>query len=255
MIKLKPLASALALAAFGASALAQTPMLEEVIVTATKRAESLQDIAVTVTAFSADTIQEANIRDAGDVAVLTPSLNINANISPFSTRITIRGVGTTGSTFLEPSVGTFVDGVSRRSLISLVGNTPVFSKAWYEETGERLDSPSLLTPLGSGPYVVDDFEISFLAGLLGDVFAAEGNPLPFVAGFDVFPHASEKEAIEATHEVSVDDKLDLGISFDVEVNAVAGDLESGRAENSVEFVAVAAAIVDRMFGGGILAFV
>ena len=56
--------------------------------------------------------------------------------------------------------GTFVDGVSRRSLISLVGNTPVFSKAWYEETGERLDSPSLLTPLGSGPYVVADFEIN-----------------------------------------------------------------------------------------------
>ena len=111
MIKLKPLASALALAAFGASALAQTPMLEEVIVTATKRAESLQDIAVTVTAFSADTIQEANIRDAGDVAVLTPSLNINTNISPFSARMTIRGIGTAGSTFLEPSVGTFVDGV------------------------------------------------------------------------------------------------------------------------------------------------
>ncbi len=111
MIKLKPLASALALAVYGAGALAQTPMLEEVIVTATKRAESLQDIAVTVTAFSADTIQEANIRDASDVAVLTPSLNINTNISPFSARMTIRGIGTAGSTFLEPSVGTFVDGV------------------------------------------------------------------------------------------------------------------------------------------------
>jgi iron complex outermembrane receptor protein len=107
----KPLASALALGIYGTGALAQTPMLEEVIVTATKRAESLQDIAVTVTAFNENTIQEANIRDAGDVAVLTPSLNINANISPFSTRITIRGIGTTGSTFLEPSVGTFVDGV------------------------------------------------------------------------------------------------------------------------------------------------
>ena len=44
-------------------------------------------------------------------AVLTPSLNINANISPFSARMTIRGIGTAGSTFLEPSVGTFVDGV------------------------------------------------------------------------------------------------------------------------------------------------
>ncbi len=111
MMKLKPLVSALALAAYGTGALAQTMVLEEVIVTATKRAESLQDIAVTVTAFGEDTIQEANIRDAGDVAILTPTLNINANISPFSTRMTIRGIGTAGSTFLEPSVGTFVDGV------------------------------------------------------------------------------------------------------------------------------------------------
>ena len=111
MPKMKPLASALTLAVYSSGALAQVPTLEEVIVTATKQAESLQDIAVTVTAFSEDTIQEANIRDAGDVAVLTPSLNINANISPFSTRISIRGIGTTGSTFLEPSVGTFVDGV------------------------------------------------------------------------------------------------------------------------------------------------
>ena len=54
----------------------------------------------------------------------------------------------------------FVDGISRRSLISQVGGSPVFSKAWYEETGERLDEPSLLTQLGSGPYVVEDFEIN-----------------------------------------------------------------------------------------------
>lgn len=55
---------------------------------------------------------------------------------------------------------TFVDGISRRSLISQVGGTPVFSQDWYKETGERMDEPSLLTPLGSGPYVVDDFEIN-----------------------------------------------------------------------------------------------
>lgn len=54
----------------------------------------------------------------------------------------------------------FVDGISRRSLISQVGGTPVFSKDWYERTGERLDEPSLNTPMGSGPYVVDDFEIN-----------------------------------------------------------------------------------------------
>ena len=54
----------------------------------------------------------------------------------------------------------FVDGISRRSLISQVGGTPVFSKAWYEKTGERLDKQSLQTPMGSGPYVVDDFELN-----------------------------------------------------------------------------------------------
>jgi iron complex outermembrane receptor protein len=111
MIRTTPLAAALLLTIYGPGAFAQAPVLEEVIVVATKRAESLQDIAVTVTAFGEDTISEANIRDAADVAVLTPSLNINANISPFSSRVTIRGIGTAGSTFLEPSVGTFVDGV------------------------------------------------------------------------------------------------------------------------------------------------
>ncbi|HAN67159.1 MAG TPA: hypothetical protein DCQ70_01530, partial [Halieaceae bacterium] len=109
MTATRPLVAALLLASNGA--LAQAGALEEVIVTATKRAESLQDIAVTVTAFTEDEIQQANIRDASDIALLTPSLNINANISPFSTRIAIRGIGTPGSTFLEPSVGTFVDGV------------------------------------------------------------------------------------------------------------------------------------------------
>jgi iron complex outermembrane receptor protein len=91
---------------------ADTPMLEEVIVTATKRAVGLQDIAVTVTAFSADTIQEAGINDASDVAIMTPSLNIAVNTSPFTARLQIRGIGTAQTDpALEPSVGLFIDGV------------------------------------------------------------------------------------------------------------------------------------------------
>ena len=109
---MKPLASALALTLYGSAAIAQTAVLEEVIVTATKRSESLQDIPVTVNAFNSDTIQEAGISDANDVAVLTPSLNINTNISPFNARMTIRGIGTAQTDpALEPSVGLFVDGV------------------------------------------------------------------------------------------------------------------------------------------------
>jgi iron complex outermembrane receptor protein len=112
MAKMKSLASALTLAISAANVLAQAPVLEEVIVTATKRAESLQDIAVTVNAFSSDTIQEAGINNAVDLAVMTPSLNVNTNLSPFNARMTIRGIGTAQTDpALEPSVGLFVDGV------------------------------------------------------------------------------------------------------------------------------------------------
>lgn len=112
MIKMKPLASALALTVYSTGALAQTATLEEVIVTATKRAESLQDIGVTVNAFSSETIQDAGINDVGDVAVLTPSLNVNASANPFTSRLTIRGIGTSQTDpALEPSVGFFVDDV------------------------------------------------------------------------------------------------------------------------------------------------
>jgi iron complex outermembrane receptor protein len=123
MNKMKPLASALVLAIYGTGAFAhlvlaiygtgafaQTGVLEEVIVTATKRAESLQDIPVAVNAFNSETIQEAGINNAGDLAIMTPALNINVNQSPF--RMTIRGIGTAQTDpALEPSVGLFVDGV------------------------------------------------------------------------------------------------------------------------------------------------
>ncbi|UWQ10536.1 extracellular solute-binding protein [Aliiroseovarius crassostreae] len=55
---------------------------------------------------------------------------------------------------------TFADGISRRSLIDQVGGTPIFSKAWYEETGERLDEGSLKSPMASGPYQLDDYELN-----------------------------------------------------------------------------------------------
>ncbi len=54
----------------------------------------------------------------------------------------------------------FVDGISRRSLISQVGGSPILSEEWYKETGERLDEPSIMSPMGSGPYQVGDYEIN-----------------------------------------------------------------------------------------------
>lgn len=52
----------------------------------------------------------------------------------------------------------FADGISRRSLIDQVGSVPVWSKAWYEETGARLDEPRMDVSPGSGPYMIKEVE-------------------------------------------------------------------------------------------------
>lgn len=55
---------------------------------------------------------------------------------------------------------TFVDGISRRSLIDQVGATPVFSKKWFEETGARLDEPRMEPAMGTGPYILDSYDVN-----------------------------------------------------------------------------------------------
>ena len=102
----------LVLAGMAVEAVAQEGALEEVIVTATKRAQSLQDVPVTVNAISATTLQEAGVVDLTDIAQLVPSLTVSTNLSPFATGIRIRGIGTSqNSLALEASVAFVVDGV------------------------------------------------------------------------------------------------------------------------------------------------
>ena len=55
---------------------------------------------------------------------------------------------------------TFVEGISRRSLIDQVGGVPVWSKKWYEDTGARLDESRLETSPGSGPYIVETVNVN-----------------------------------------------------------------------------------------------
>jgi iron complex outermembrane receptor protein len=111
MIKIKPLACVLVLTIGGTGSLAHAE-LEEVVVTATKRSASLQDVPVAVNAFTSDMILEAGIQNSGDLAINTPSLTVTSNSSPFNSKLSIRGVGTPqNDPALEPSVGLFVDGV------------------------------------------------------------------------------------------------------------------------------------------------
>jgi microcin C transport system substrate-binding protein len=54
---------------------------------------------------------------------------------------------------------TFTDEAPRRDVLSFAGGTTVFSKAWFEETGARIDESTLTPFLGTGPYVVESFDV------------------------------------------------------------------------------------------------
>jgi len=82
--------------------------IEEVVVTARRREESLQAVPITVTAFSAETIQRQGIRTIGDVAKLTPGLNFDKGFAPQDTRPSIRGLPTTRG---RPPIGILLDGI------------------------------------------------------------------------------------------------------------------------------------------------
>lgn len=97
-------------------------VMEEIVVTARKRTENLQDIPLAVTAFSAAEIESAGLRDVEDVASLTPGFNVAPLFAGDATTPVIRGLSTTIG---EPNVGFFVDGVyagSRQTMTSLLGN-------------------------------------------------------------------------------------------------------------------------------------
>ncbi len=97
----------------------------EIIVTATKREQSLQDVPVAVSVTTAEQIERAQIRDIKDLQSLVPSLRVSTSQSAFATTYSIRGFGTSGNNIgLEPSVAVFVDGVYRSRAIAQIGDLP-----------------------------------------------------------------------------------------------------------------------------------
>lgn len=85
-------------------------VIEEVLVTARRRAESLQDIPDVVTAFSAETIDVAGIRTIDDAIALTPNIDIRNDQQPGVFTMTVRGVSTVRNG--QPPVAFVVDGVT-----------------------------------------------------------------------------------------------------------------------------------------------
>lgn len=92
-----------------------------IVVTATKREQTLQETPVSVSVTTAETLENAQIRDILDLQTVTPSLRVSQLQNSSSSTFIIRGFGNGDNNFgIEPSVGVFIDGVFRsRSASSL----------------------------------------------------------------------------------------------------------------------------------------
>ena len=98
------------------SAQAQQTRIEEIVVTAQKRVENVQDVPIAISAFTAETLQKKGITDITRLSALTPNVNLDGG-SPFSgdssvLSASIRGIGQDDFAFnLDPGVGVYLDGV------------------------------------------------------------------------------------------------------------------------------------------------
>ncbi len=98
---------------------------DEIIVTATKREQTLQDVPISVSVTSSDTVEKAQIRDLIDLQSVVPSLKVTQLNAAGQTNFTIRGFGNgNGNDGIEASVGVFIDGVYRARTSAALDDLP-----------------------------------------------------------------------------------------------------------------------------------
>lgn len=90
-------------------------VLDEITVTAKKREQNIQDVGITVNAYDAKTINELALRNAQDIAALTPGFDVRPSAAGSMPILTVRGVGSSSTDTLlvttPPSVAVHVDEV------------------------------------------------------------------------------------------------------------------------------------------------
>ncbi len=94
-----------------------------IVVTATKREQTLQEAPVSVSVTTGEVLERAEIRDLIDVQTVSPSLRVSQLQNSASTTFIIRGFGNGDNNFgIEPSVGVFIDGVFRSRSAGAIGD-------------------------------------------------------------------------------------------------------------------------------------
>ena len=98
---------------------------KEIVVTATKRSETLQNVPLSVAVASAEQIEKAHIVDLKDLQTIIPSLKVEQQQSTGQTNFIIRGFGNgANNDGIESSVGVFIDGVYRSRSAAALDDLP-----------------------------------------------------------------------------------------------------------------------------------
>lgn len=99
--------------------------IEEVIVLATKREQTLEEVPIAVSVVTAETLREAQINDVLDLQASIPSLRVTQLQTTGNTNFVIRGFGNgANNPGIEPSVGVFIDGVYRSRSAAALADLP-----------------------------------------------------------------------------------------------------------------------------------
>ena len=99
-------------------------LVEEIVVTAERRAEDINDVPLTITAFDSRLIEELGIVDEQDIEALTPGLQFGYSEEQTGQGTVIRGIGThvAGANHMDMGVATYVDGVYSRTTTGVAPN-------------------------------------------------------------------------------------------------------------------------------------
>ncbi len=88
----------------------------EIVVTAQKRSQNIQDVPISISAFGAEALQERGVNDVSQLSAIAPNVTLDASV-PFSAAssvlaASIRGIGSNDFAFnIDPGVGVYIDGV------------------------------------------------------------------------------------------------------------------------------------------------
>lgn len=97
--------------AFATALSATAAEIEEVVVTAQKRSENLQDVPIAISAFTGDNMKAMGVENLTDLGKFTPGVEMN-NDTPLQPTYSIRGIQTSDFTVgSDPAVAVYVDGV------------------------------------------------------------------------------------------------------------------------------------------------